>query len=82
MTTPSKLRWCVPSPSASRIASYAGAPEQASVLFGYDRGAATATGTAPARRVGLFLGNGRVIRALTEPGWRLFDAAVLWAVEN
>ena len=72
------MRWGAPAPGATVIASFAGAPEQASLVFGYERGAPTASGTAPARRVGLFLGNGRVIRALTEQGWRLFDAAVLW----
>jgi hypothetical protein len=73
------MRWAAPPPGATVIASYAGAPEQAALVFGYERGAATATGIAPARRVGLFLGNGRVIRALSEQGWRLFDAAVAWA---
>ena len=67
---------------ASAIASYSGAPAQASLLFAYDRDAATADGAAPARRVGLFLGNGRVIRALTDQGWRLFDAAALWCADN
>jgi hypothetical protein len=78
-TVPQKLRWAAPAPGAVSIATYAGAPEQATLMFGYDRGAVTASGVvAPARRVGIFLGNGRVIRALTEPGWKLFDAAVLW----
>jgi hypothetical protein len=75
---PLNLRWAAPPPGASLVASYPGAPDQAGLLFGYERGANTATGPAPARRVGLFLGNGRVIRALTEQGWRLFDAAALW----
>ena len=79
LTVPERLRWASPPPGASVIATYAGAPDQASVLFGYERGASTASGPAPARRVGLFLGNGRVIRGLTAEGWRLFDAAVLWA---
>ena len=78
---PLGLRWATPPPSASVVATYLGAPERAA-LFGYERGAPTASGTAPARRVGLFFGNGRVIRALTEPGWRLFDAAALWATES
>jgi hypothetical protein len=78
LSPPVGLRWAVPPPSAISIATYAGAPEQSSLLFGYERGAQTASGTAPARRVAMFLGNGRVIRALTESGWRLFDAAALW----
>ena len=81
LSAPLNLRWARPPASATVIASYAGAPEQASLIFGYEKGAATTAGPAPARRVGMFLGNGRVIRALTEDGWRLFDAAVQWATE-
>jgi hypothetical protein len=51
-------------------------------MFAYDRNAATPGGVAPARRVCLFLGNGRVVRALTDQGWRLFDAAALWSASN
>ena len=80
---PLNLRWAVPPPRRQRRSPATPArPTQASLLFAYERGAATATGTAPARRVGLFLGNGRVIRALTEQGWRLFDAAALWCAAN
>jgi hypothetical protein len=79
LNVPLKMRWGAPLPGASQIATFAGAADQAALLFGYERGAVTAAGPAPARRVGLFLGNGRVIRALTEQGWRLFDAAVAWA---
>jgi hypothetical protein len=83
LATPLNLRWAAPAPSATIIARYPGAPEHAGLLFGYERGSATAAGTAPARRVGLaFLGNGRVIRALTEQGWRLFDAAALWCTAD
>ena len=32
--------------------------------------------------VALFLGNGRVIRGLTDQGWRLFDAAATWAASE
>ena len=78
LAPPLNLRWASPPPGASVIATYPGAPDHASLLFGYERGAATASGAAPARRVGLFFGNGRVIRSLTEQGWRLFDAAALW----
>ena len=51
------------------------------VLFGYDTGAAMApdSGNAPARRVGTFLLND-VADALTDEGWQLFDASVLWAM--
>jgi hypothetical protein len=76
---PMRMRWGAPLPGATSIVTYAGAADPAALLFGYERGAATISGPAPARRVGMFLGNGRVIRALNEQGWRLFDAAVIWA---
>jgi hypothetical protein len=80
LTTPQNLRWAAPPPGATHIANYPGNPDRPAVIFGYERGAATIDGPAPARRVGLFLGNGRVIRALTDAGWRLFDAAATWSV--
>ncbi|NQT25659.1 hypothetical protein HQ585_09910 [candidate division KSB1 bacterium] len=49
------------------------------VLFGYDTGAAMFAGTAPARRVGTFLLND-VADDMTEDGWALFDASVIWAM--
>lgn len=49
------------------------------LLFGYDTGAAMFTGNAPARRVGTFLLND-VADAMTEDGWALFDASVIWAM--
>jgi hypothetical protein len=49
------------------------------VLFGYDKGAEMFSGTAPARRVGTFLLND-VADAMTEEGWALFDASVIWAM--
>lgn len=49
------------------------------VLFGYDTGAAMYAGTAPARRVGTFLLND-VADDMTEDGWLLFDASVIWAM--
>jgi hypothetical protein len=82
LATPLNVRWGAPAAGGKRIATYAGAPEKRALLFAFDRGARTAWASAPARRVGLFLGNGRVIRALTEQGWRLFEAAALWAVGN
>lgn len=47
------------------------------VIFGYEKGSALAGLTAPARRVGLFLGDTAATR-LTADGWALFDAAVRW----
>ncbi len=53
--------------------------ETQAVLFGYEEGAAMATGNAPARRVGTFLLND-VADAMTDEGWQLFDASVKWAM--
>ncbi|MBN2343263.1 MAG: T9SS type A sorting domain-containing protein [Deltaproteobacteria bacterium] len=50
------------------------------VLFGYEKGAAMAVGTAPARRVGTFLLNDVADENMTEDGWMLFDASVKWAM--
>jgi hypothetical protein len=46
--------------------------------FAYDTGAAMAGLAAPARRVGLFMGD-NTAATFTANGWALFDAAVAWA---
>ena len=46
--------------------------------FGYDTGAAMPGLAAPARRVGLFLGD-NTAATFTANGWAMFDAAVVWA---
>jgi hypothetical protein len=79
---PIGLRWGVPGDDAVIIAHYPGAARHRSAIFGYERGSDMPGGHAPARRVGLFLGNGRVIRSLTPDGWRLFDAAVVWSAAD
>jgi len=76
---PQILSWGLPAPEAVVIASYAGAAPDVAVIFAYEDGAVMAGGTAPARRVGLFLNDGRAVKSLNEQGWRLFDAAVAWA---
>jgi len=48
-------------------------------LYAYDTGAAMVVGTAPARRVNLFLQNDTFV-SLNADGLSLFDAAVSWAV--
>jgi hypothetical protein len=53
-------------------------PER-SLLFAYERGAAMASGTAPARRLGFFFSSGAPLNA-TEEAWKLFDAAVDWSL--
>ena len=49
------------------------------LFFGYDQGVSMPGMVAPARRVGIGLGNGSAT-ALTADGWALFDAAFAWAL--
>ncbi len=74
--SPSQLSWGRPRPDAARVAVIEDAPERAAI-FAYERGAAMPRGRAPARRLGFFLFDDTA-DALTEEGWRLFDAAVRW----
>jgi hypothetical protein len=48
-------------------------------LYAYEAGAAMSSGTAPARRVNLFLQNDTFV-SLNADGVKLFDAAVGWAI--
>jgi hypothetical protein len=75
---PMRVRWAAPPETATAVASYPGAPDENTLVFGYERGDFTADGRAAARRVGLFLGNDEIVRSLNEQGWRLFEAAVSW----
>jgi hypothetical protein len=76
------LRWAAPGDEAIIIAHYPNGPAHHSSVFAYERGSDMPGGRAAARRVALFLGNGRVIRSLTADGWRLFDAAVTWSAAD
>lgn len=76
-TARTSLTWGKPAAGAVLVARL---PANAGriVIFGYEKGAALVGLTAPARRVGLFLGDTAAAR-LTADGWALFDAAVRWA---
>jgi hypothetical protein len=69
-----------PGAHAQVVATWPGRPTRA-VIFGYERGAPMVGLPAPARRVGLYLHN-RSPNLLTEAGWRLFDAAIVWALDD
>jgi hypothetical protein len=71
------IKWGRPAPAAARVATVAGDATRPTV-FGYEAGAAMTSGTAAARRVGFFLHDNSPT-ALTADGWKLFDAAALWA---
>lgn len=53
-------------------------PEQRTVFYAYDKGAAMTTGTAPHRRVGLFLDDGTA-NVLNDTGLQLITNAIAWA---
>ena len=76
----SKLSWAVPAPGANIIAYVPGKPQKASV-FCYERGSKMIKGTAPARRVGLCLSK-KSLSQLTDEGLKLFDGAILWALQD
>jgi hypothetical protein len=69
--------WGRPSLYAAWVATAEDDPTRAAI-FGYERGAVMVGLAAPARRVGLFLGN-NTAATFTAAGWTIFDAAVRWA---
>jgi hypothetical protein len=72
------VRWGTPGRGAAIVALAGGGPRRAA-HFVYEAGAALTTGAAaPARRVGTFLDHATSDR-LTDAGWALFDASLVWA---
>jgi hypothetical protein len=71
------LGWGLPAKSALKIAAPNREAGEAHI-FAYESGSKMISMAAPARRVGMFLTDNVAI-SLTDEGWRLFDAAVLWA---
>jgi RHS repeat-associated protein len=76
----SKMVWGRPGTSAQIAATIPGDTTKAA-LFGYAAGAAMKSGTAPARRVGVFAGD-PTAQSFTTSGGRLFDAAIVWATRR
>ncbi|MDX2020735.1 MAG: SpvB/TcaC N-terminal domain-containing protein, partial [Deltaproteobacteria bacterium] len=76
----SKIMWGRPSASAQIAATLPGDVTKATI-FAYTTGAAMVNGVAPARRVGLFVGD-PTAASFTTAGGRLFDAAVIWATRK
>jgi ferric-dicitrate binding protein FerR (iron transport regulator) len=74
-----QMAFGLPGPAATVIATAPGARARP-VVFAYERGAPMpGLAAAPARRVGFFLWDDNS-PLLTDAGWKLFDAAVLWSV--
>lgn len=77
-TAPSDVHWGAPGPAAAIGATLDGNPGRAA-SFGYEAGAAMVVGTAPARRVGLFLDDDTSLRWSAD-AQDLFRAALRWAL--
>jgi hypothetical protein len=75
-TTSTSLYWGSPGGSPIAVASVMSSPTQL-IDFAFEKGAATATGTAPARRVGLAFKTSAV-QNLTISGFKLLSAAIDW----
>jgi hypothetical protein len=70
------LYWGTPGGQAIKVAAPMGAPTQG-VAFAFEKGAMTATGTAPARRV-CFAWRTNVLKDMTVDAFKLVDAAFDW----
>jgi len=94
---PTDMNWAKPGRGAEVAVMFGANVENAAAVFGYERGAAlVGEGGAPARRVGLFLGdnswailseaNGPAAADPKAHNWfsgrRIFDAALRWAVSS
>jgi hypothetical protein len=69
-----RLIWAKPGPAAKKIATIVGHADEVAI-FAYAAGAAMATGTAPAKRMGFFIHRNTDYSA---DGSKLFDAAVAY----
>jgi Malectin domain/Domain of unknown function (DUF4832)/Divergent InlB B-repeat domain len=79
-TVASGFSWGEPGGSPIIIARTANASNRP-CIYAYESGSAMTVGTAPARRVHLFLQN-QTFSTLNEDGLKLFDAAVSWAINQ
>jgi hypothetical protein len=78
---PGSLSLGAPNENAIKIASLPDQPDRLAI-FAYDSGAMMAGGfAAPARRVGLFL-FGNQAGKVSRDGWKLFAAAINWAMQK
>ena len=79
-TVPERISWGRVGPAALRVATLEGEPDK-TAIFAYEKGAPMDGGfAAPGRRVGFFLFDSTAVH-LSEPGGRLFDAALRWCLE-
>lgn len=76
-----KMSWSEPSGDVILIGTFASAPTGRHIFYAYDTGGAMASGTAPGRRVALFLHDVEAA-SLNTDGWILFDNSIDWALER
>jgi hypothetical protein len=77
-TPGNKFVWGRPNANAIKTAKLVGLTPDAWGVFAYETGAGMFGINAPARRVGLYPGRDTAAN-FTAAGWKLFEAAVLWA---
>ncbi len=77
------VSWGIPQGDVEIIAVYPG-KEEIALIFCYDKGDVMFNNyRAPARRVGHFFTHTKyTVRNLTEDGWKMFAACVMWALEE
>jgi hypothetical protein len=73
------MSWGVPGKNALRVATLVNSTDKLAI-FAYDKGKKMPGLVAPAKRIGFFL-TSKGAKSLTADGWKLFNAAVNWAVE-
>jgi hypothetical protein len=71
--------WGNPAAAAEKIATIPNQNNQVAI-YGYPSGAMMSGMTAPAKRVGFFAGE-TMADNMNDNGWKLFDAAVDWALQ-
>ncbi|HEY0081575.1 MAG TPA: hypothetical protein VGB61_02200, partial [Pyrinomonadaceae bacterium] len=76
-TTALPFAWGKPNANAAKVATLVGDTSRV-VIYGYERGAAMVSATAPTRRVGYYFFTD-VPASLNNNGWEMFDEAVRWA---
>ena len=73
------MSWGVPGKNAIWVATLVNSTDKFAI-FAYDKGKKMPGLVAPARRIGFFL-TSKAAKSLTADGWKLFNAAVNWAVK-
>jgi hypothetical protein len=73
------IAWGTPSANAVKVATLTSNANNATI-FGYEKDVTMAGMTAPARRAGFFFSDFSANSYSNNNAWRLFEAAVTWAL--